>query len=113
MGIIVEFNPDLALRNIKELKAGRRKKEECIPENLKAGKVYNFLKKGQRNNYLSGEIPLLETDGKILSRPKASIIILKAEHFIIKNEIFTRGEYKVVEVFGDNKKIHFDGFAKI
>lgn len=113
MGIIVEYNPDLALRDIAELRAGRRKKEECISENLKAGRVYGFLKKGQRNYYLSGEIPLLETDGKILSRPKASIIILWAAHFIIKGEIFTKGKYKVIEVFKNDKKIHFDGFAKI
>ena len=104
MGIIVEFNPDLALRNISEFKAGKRKKEECIPENIKEGKIYRFLKRGQRNYYLFGEIPLLETDGKILSRPKASITILKAEHFIVKNQIFTKGEYKVIEIFRNKKK---------
>lgn len=45
MGIKVEFNPDLALRNISEYARGSRKLEECIPENLEAGKVYDFLKK--------------------------------------------------------------------
>jgi len=35
MGIIVEFNPDLALRDISEFKNGSRKKEECIPEDMK------------------------------------------------------------------------------
>jgi len=30
MGIKVEFNPDLALRNISEFKNGRRQIEECI-----------------------------------------------------------------------------------
>ena len=113
MGIIVEFNPDLALRNISEFKARKRKKEECIPDILKEGNVYQFLKRGQRNYYLFGEIPLLETNGKILSRPKASVVILEAEHFIVKNEIFTKGKYKVIEVFKDNKKVHFDGFARI
>jgi len=49
MGIQVEFNPDLALRNIAEYKSGKRKIEECVPNPLKKGKVYNFLKKGQRN----------------------------------------------------------------
>ena len=45
MGIKVEFNPDLALRNITEHKNGKRKIEECIPENLEVGKVYDFLKR--------------------------------------------------------------------
>ena len=49
MGIIVEFNPDLALRNISEFKKSNRKIEECIPEKLETDKQYNFLKKGQRN----------------------------------------------------------------
>jgi len=44
MGIKVEFNPDLALRNIVEYEAGKRKAEECIPENMKAGEVYDFQK---------------------------------------------------------------------
>ena len=68
MGIQVEFNPDLALRNFSEFEKGNRKKEECIPKNLEAGEVYNFLKLGQRNYWLFGEIPLLETKGnEILS----------------------------------------------
>ncbi len=111
MGIKVEFNPDLALRNISESK--NRKKEECIPEDLEEGKVYSFLKKGQRNYWLHGEIPLLETKGnQQLSRPKASIVILEVTHFIEDKEIYTKGKYKVVEVFTDDK-IHFDGFEKV
>ncbi len=39
MGIKIEFNPDLALRNIGEHKKGQRREEECIPENLKIGGV--------------------------------------------------------------------------
>jgi len=46
MGIQVEFNPDLALRDISEYKAGRRKLEECVPEVLEEGRVHDFLKKG-------------------------------------------------------------------
>ena len=48
MGIKVEFNPDLALRNISEFKNGNRKIEECITEDIEAGKIYPFLKKEQR-----------------------------------------------------------------
>lgn len=113
MGIQVEFNPDLALRNIEEYKKGNRELEECIPEPLEQDKEYLFLKSGQRNYWLQGEIPLLETKGnQELSRPLASIQILEATHFLENGEIFTRGKYKVMEVFNDNKP-HFNGFAKI
>ncbi len=113
MGIKVEFNPDLALRNIAEFKNGNRKLEECIPENLEAGKVYPFLKKEQRLYWLYDEIPLLETQGnQVLSRPKASVIILEAIHFLKDGEVFTRGTYRVAEVFNDDK-VHFDGYARI
>lgn len=113
MGIQVEFNPDLALRNFKEFEAGRREKAECIPANIKANKTYPFLKNGQRNYWLFGEIPLLETKGKgRLSRPKASVVITEATHILIDGEIYTRGKYKVVEVFEDDE-IHFDGFARV
>lgn len=110
MGIQVEFNPDLALRNISEFKKGNRKLEECIPKNLEVGNVYEFLKHDQRNYWLFGEIPLLETKGEgVLSRPKASIIILEATHILIDKKIYTKGKYKVVNVFSDDK-IHFEGF---
>ena len=113
MGIKVEFNPDLALRDIEEFKKGNRKEEECVPENLEADKVYNFIKKEQRNYWLHGEIPLRLTKGnENLSEPIASIVILEATHFLDNKGIYTKGKYKVIEVFGDNK-IHFSGFDKI
>lgn len=109
MGIKVEFNPDLALRDISEYKKGNRKIEECIPELLKKGKIYNFLKKDQRNYWFHGEIPLIETRGnEKLSRPRASIQILEATHFLDNGEMRTRGKYKVVEVFKDDE-IKFEG----
>lgn len=115
MGIVTEYNPDLALRVISEYQNGNRKKEECIPKNLKAGQIYEFLKRGQRNYWLEGEIPLLETKGnQKLSRPLASIVIVEATHFILKGKPWTRGKYKVIEIFDPlDKKIHFDGFAKV
>lgn len=110
MGIKVEFNPDLALRNISEFKKGNRKIEECIPEDIEAEKIYPFLKCGQRNYWLYGQVPLIETQGnEILSRPKASIIILEATHFVENNVIYTKGIYKVVEVFYD-RDVHFECF---
>lgn len=112
MGIKVEFNPDLALRDISEYKKGNREIEECIPESIKEGEVYNFLKKDQRNYWLFGEIPLVETKGgEKLSRPKASIIILEVTHFIENGEIYTRGRYRTVEVFKD-AEIKFECFDR-
>ena len=113
MGIKVEYNPDLALRNIEEYKAGRRKIEECFPESITEGQVYDFLKRDQRNYWFFGEIPLIETKGsEVLSRPKASIIILEATHFALDGEMWTRGKYKVIEVFVD-KDVHFECFDKM
>lgn len=113
MGIVVEFNPDLALRNIKEHKSGKRKKEECIPESLEAGKIYQFLKKDQRNYWLFGEIPLLITKGKqILSRPIASIQIIEVCHSLENNEVWTKGKYKVIEVFADDG-IKFESYDRV
>jgi hypothetical protein len=63
MGIKIEFNPDLCLRNFSEFKNGNRNQEECIPENLKVGEVYSFLKKELRCYWLMGELPLRETRG--------------------------------------------------
>src|SRR3989344_8042276 len=112
MGIQVEFNPDLALRNITEFKAGRRKIEECIPDTLEEGKIYNFLKEGQRFYWLEGELPLLETKGRgNLSKPKASIVILEATHFKENNKTYTKGKYKVIKIIPEGE-IYFNGINK-
>jgi hypothetical protein len=112
MGIQVEFNPDLALRNISEFETGRRKEAECIPHPLEAGKVYPFLKNGQRLYWLHGEIPLLQTQGnEKLSRPRASVVIRWAKHFVDRGKVFTTGEFEVIDVFKD-KKIHFESYAR-
>lgn len=115
MGIAVEFNPDLALRDYSEFKAGRRKREECLPLKLEKGKVYNFLKSGQRNYWLEGEIPLLRTRGnQKLSRPLASIKILEATHILLGNKPYTKGKYKIIEVFDERgPEIHFESYAKV
>lgn len=111
MGIQVEFNPDLALRNISEYKSGKRKIEECVPKPMEEGKIYNFLKKGQRNYWFDGELPLVETKGsQELSRPIASIVILETTHFRQKGEMWTKGKYKIIEVFKDDK-IHFENMT--
>ena len=113
MGIRVEFNPELALRNIAEFKNGNRRIEECIPENFEAGKTYPFLKREQRNYWLCGQIPLVETKGgETLSRPKAVIVILETTHFVDKDIVYTKGLYRVDKVINDDK-VYFEGFDPI
>jgi hypothetical protein len=110
MGIQVEYNPDLALRNWSDTS---RRLEERIPELLEPGKTYAFLKKGQRLYWLLGELPLVETKGnQQLSKPLASVMIVDVTHFMVDGEVWTKGHYKVVEVFDDDK-VHFDGFTRI
>ncbi|MDP7506283.1 MAG: hypothetical protein QF362_02465 [Candidatus Woesearchaeota archaeon] len=103
------------MRDYSEFEKGNRKEEECIPKNLEAGKVFDFLKKDQRNYWLFGEIPLRETKGnQVLGKPIASVIILEATHFLEGKEMFTRGKYKVVDVFDPNDKTpKFDGLDRI
>jgi hypothetical protein len=115
MGIKVEFNPDLALRNISHYKNGERLLEECIPEKLDAGKTYQFLKEGMRNYWLEGEIPLVETQGgQKLSRPLASVIIQEAIHFLKDGKLYTRGTYEVKAIFDPHdSKIRFENLARI
>ncbi|MFA4953438.1 MAG: hypothetical protein WC584_04395 [Candidatus Pacearchaeota archaeon] len=112
MGINVEFNPDLALRKYGTV---GRKEEECLPERLEEGRAYKFLKEGQRNYWLDGELPLLETEGEQrLSRPMASITILEATHFRRKEKLYTKGKYLVNEVFDiTNPKINFESYKRI
>jgi hypothetical protein len=113
MGIKTEFNPDLALRNIRYFNEGKRKNEECIPAAVEEGKEYDFLKEGQRLYWLHGEIPLVETEGNgVLSKPKASIVIIEATHFIFDGKVYTKGRYEVVKVFRENDKT-FEGFARV
>lgn len=113
MGILVEFNPDLALRHMSEFREGQRKEAECIPESVEAGKQYPFLKKGQRNYWLLGELPLLETKGnQELSRPRASIRIIEVVHTLENGEVWTKGVYEVTEVFIDGA-VHFESYKKL
>ncbi|MDD5192129.1 MAG: hypothetical protein PHH54_00870 [Candidatus Nanoarchaeia archaeon] len=112
MGIQIEFNPDLALR---KFGTKGRLEDECLPKNIEAGKFYDFLKEGQRNYWFFGEIPLVETKGNgELSRPLASITIQRAIHLLKNGKMYTKGIYKVNEVYDiDDKTIHFEGINKI
>lgn len=111
MGIKVEFNPDLALREMAEFKKGKRKKEECIPENLKVGKTYNFLKKEQRIYWFEGEISLMETStkGGAFSEPIANVQMIEVTHFVQDGEVWTKGKYKVTKIFTMEKKVLVKG----
>ena len=116
MGIKIEFNPDLALRNISEYKNGQRKIEECIPEHLAKGQVYEFLKEDQRHYCMICQSPLVETKGKgKLSKELAAIRILEVTHFFDDtNKVWTRGKYRVEEVFDkEDKRINFQNCTRV
>lgn len=114
MGISVEFNPDLCLRNIDFANSGERDPAECIPYPLVQGKTYDFLKRGQRFYWLFGELPLMETEGEgKLSRPIASVTIQEVTHFKKGMEVWTKGKYKVKEVFVLGPVIHFEGYQRV
>lgn len=122
MSIVAEFSPELALRDIKEFKGGKRKRQECVPEILKPGKIYKFLKTGQRLYWLNdekfwgfGQMPLVITDGNgQVSRPLASIKILEVTHFLNQRKIYTKGKYKVIDIFdARDQKIHFNSCRRV
>lgn len=112
MGIQVEFNPDLALRMFR---TPGRMEEECLPRVIEPGRIYPFLKRGQRNYWFDGEVPLLITDGnQNLSSPIASVKIMNTTHFVNIDEVYTKGYYKVIEVYDPKSpKVHFNGINKI
>lgn len=114
MGIQVEFNPDLALRRHG---TPGREDYECIPEDMKEGVTYHFLKEGQRNYCLDETIPLVETEGEgKLSRPLASITILEATHFLsqLSKKVYTRGLYKIIRVFDPkDPTVHFEAMREV
>jgi len=113
MGIQIEFNPDLALRKFNT--PGRRP-EECLPKILEVSRVYDFLKSGQRNYWLEGEIPLLETKGnQQLSRPLASVKIVEAKHFIGDDGlVWTKGKFRVLKVFDpEDSTVHFESYKRV
>lgn len=122
MGINIEFNPDLALREYSEFEKGNRKKEECVPKELIKGNTYEFLKKDLRLFWLTdseewnkGELPLVITYGnEKLSRPVASIKILEVTHFLLNSERFTKGKYRIIEVFDPkDKRIKFESYKRV
>ncbi len=112
MGIAVEFCPDLCLRLFET--EGRDSKE-CLPEKIVVGNIHNFLKKGQRNYWMVGKLPLRETKGNgILSRLLASVKFLEVAHFLKDGAVWTCGRYEIMEVYDlSDEKIHFDGLEKI
>jgi len=110
MGIQIEFNPDLALR---KFGTDKRAPSECLPKILEEGRTYEFLKSGQRNYWLKGEIPLLETEGNgQLSTPLASIQIIETTHFLDGKNIWTKGKYLLIKIIKP-EEIYFNGFNRV
>jgi hypothetical protein len=106
MGLEVEFNTVLALRNISELESGAREEDECVPLEMVVGDSYSFLKSDQRIYPLMQEMDLLETLGnQKFSSPIAKIKITEVRHFLYgdpgEETVHTRGTYEVVRVIDE------------
>jgi hypothetical protein len=101
MGLEIEFNTLLVLRNMSEFHEGTRKKEECIPSDLEKEVSYSFLKSGQRIYPLMKEMALLETRNGNLSDPVAKIILTEINHMVYEEKLYTRGTYQVVNIIDD------------
>ena len=110
MGVPVEFNSVLALRNHSAASGDERSAMERIPASLVAGSVHEFLKSGQRIYRLDVEIPLVETrGGHDISRPLASIMIIEATHVLRDGAYWTKGTYRIAEVFDPaDPAVHFE-----
>lgn len=106
MGIHVEFNPDLALR---AFGTKGRTTEECLPEKLEK-KIYDLLKKIQKNYWLKGQIPLCKTGGN-------QNFSLEATHFATAdNCLHTKGISQSIitdELIGINPIILNGDLSKI
>jgi hypothetical protein len=113
--LAIEFNPDLALRNIREYNEGQRRLEECVHRKMRVEGQYEFLKGGHRLYWFGGELPLLETQGKErLSRPLASILMLETTHFTSFGKPYTRGKYLVKDVFDpSDPRVHFESYKRL
>jgi hypothetical protein len=76
-----------------------------VPEKLKVGKVYNFLKREQRIYWFYGEVSLIKTTtkGGSFSQPVANVEFVEVTHFMQGGEVWTKGKYKVLEVFAEEK----------
>ncbi|MBI4433511.1 hypothetical protein HY632_01955 [Candidatus Uhrbacteria bacterium] len=114
MGASIEFNASLALRVMAEYHAGRRRKEECVPEVLAVGEVHTFWKSGHRIYRLDLETPLRQTTGNCnVTRPLASVLLLEVTHVLVEGEPVTRGSYRIVERFDPNDPtVHFEGILR-
>ena len=76
------------------------------------GRIYPFLKEGQRNYWLFGDIALLETEEGRLSRPLAAIKILESTHFLKEDKVYTKGKYKVTYIPTEKDEIIFNWMAR-
>ncbi|MBI2482645.1 hypothetical protein HYV74_00525 [Candidatus Uhrbacteria bacterium] len=105
----------MALRDIAEYHAGRRKLAECVPETLAVGAVHEFWKSGHRIYRLDLETPLRKTTGNCnVTRPFASVRILEVTHVLVDGAPVTRGRYCLLEVFDpQDPTVHFEGVLRV
>lgn len=97
MGVKVEFNQELTLR---AYGTENRRPDECLPLELRAGRIHPFFKEGQRIYCVGTTLDLHETKGnQQVSHPLAKIVIRELTHISEGGLVWTRGQYEVKEVY--------------
>ncbi len=111
MGTVTEHSLGLALR---DYGTKDRRPEECLPQTLTPGTVNEFLKEGQRGYDVGQEMPLRRAKGEqSVSRPLASVSILESTPFEMDGKTWTKGKYKVREVYDpSDPTVYFEGCQK-
>jgi hypothetical protein len=94
MGIKVEFNPDLCLR---EFGTEGRDLAECVPPVMTTGTFFQFLKEGQRCFWFEGPVDLRITKGNgNFGDPIAQVRIINASHHIRDGKVWTEGLARIL-----------------
>jgi hypothetical protein len=103
MELTPTFESELALWNIREFVTDKKKFDECIPENFKEGREYNFLLEGQKFFGLFAKFPLVEIGGNSngMNNTRALINIIEVTHFLDNGKLFTKGKYRILRVVSD------------
>ena len=98
----IEYNTDLALYSHEEFKKGRKKLEECLPEELTVGSSHPFLKVGHRNYAINSTVTLLEIKKfDVLFQMRAQVEIVEAFFLLDEDQSYTRGTYIITEILTD------------
>lgn len=99
MGVPVEFNAVLALRDAAESINEQRHVDEYLPDHPKVGQEYGFRKCGQRIYQLGVPLSLLTTAGDNKTMQKVgTAVIIEARHIMEEDHVLTIGRYRILKL---------------